>query len=223
MTQITAHSGSDGTADNCLSFIQFFLDKPIDALEVDIRKNHLGELVLNHDALELREYPSLKEAFLLLKGSKILLNCDLKESNLETEVEQLARTCDYWEFVQLSGAVSMAFVQRWPEKVLVNIENTNPVFLLEDWYESDVFEALSFLANQGAKVINIHYKQLTRNIYQKGRRLGLNFSVWTVNDLDKIQAFQEQGVYNITTRSAWVYLQLKEDQHEVLKSETIVS
>lgn len=223
MTQITAHSGSDGTKENSLEFIQFFLDKSVDALEVDVRKNHLGELVLNHDALELLDYPCLKEIFLLLKGSKILLNCDLKEANLETEVEQLARTYDYWDFVQLSGTVSLEYVQRWPEKVLVNIENTNPVFLLEDWYESDVFESLNFLASQGAKVINMHYKQLTANIYQKGRNLGLNFSVWTVNDLDKIQAFEAQGVYNITTRSAWVYLQLKEDQHEVLKSKTVVS
>lgn len=218
MTHITAHSGSDGTKDNSFEFIQFFLDKSVDALEIDIRKNQSGELVLSHDDLELLDYPLLKEVFLLLKDSELLLNCDLKEVNLEKEVEKLARDSDYWEWIQMSGAVSLEYVQQWPEKILVNIENTNPAFLAEKWHEADVFRALEYLAEQGAKIINMHYQQMTEAIYQKGRQLGLNFSLWTVNDLEKIHDLEEQGVYNITTCSAWVYLQFKEDQNGVLKS-----
>lgn len=38
MTYITAHSGSDQTEENSLRFVEFFRDKPVDALEIDVRK-----------------------------------------------------------------------------------------------------------------------------------------------------------------------------------------
>ena len=46
---ITAHSGCDGTPENSLEFLRTALQSEADAVEVDVRKNGEGKLILSHD------------------------------------------------------------------------------------------------------------------------------------------------------------------------------
>ncbi|MHC5269092.1 glycerophosphodiester phosphodiesterase [Enterococcus sp. LJL98] len=212
MTYITAHSGSDGTPENNSAFLSFFKDKGIDVLEVDVRKNRHGQLVLHHDPLETEgSYCLLETFFSELAKSPLKINCDLKEKKLEEAVFQLAQRYGKHSDVFLSGEVETRHLKKWPEQLLMNLENVRlPGKLKTVWSEEANVERLERLAEQGAKRINISEKHLTKTIYQRGQELGLAFSVWTVNDLKKIESYVQQKLFNVTTRRAWQYLQTKE-------------
>ena len=87
---ITAHSGCDGTPENSLEFLRTALLSEADAVEVDVRKNGEGKLILSHDETE-EDAVTLEEAFRMAEGiPKKKINCDLKQKGLEEEIYRLA-------------------------------------------------------------------------------------------------------------------------------------
>ena len=224
MTYITAHSGSDQTEENSLRFVEFFRDKPVDALEIDVRKNSRGQLVLNHDQLVVGEdYLSLNTFLIAMKGTSLKLNCDLKESNLEIGVFELAQRHNKWSDILLSGNVDPKYLKNWPTQLLMNIENAvDPRKTYAEWDEGTVIEGMEHLAKQGAKIINMPEQLFTEKIYETGQALAVDFSLWTVNDLNRIEELVAKNIYNVTSRQAWAYLQ-RRTADEISKSQTSVS
>lgn len=224
MTYITAHSGSDQTEENSLRFVEFFRDKPVDALEIDVRKNSRGQLVLNHDQLVVGEdYLSLNTFLTAMKGTSLKLNCDLKESNLEIGVFELAQRHNKWSDILLSGNVDPKYLKNWPTQLLMNIENAvDPRKTYAEWDEGTVIEGMEHLAKQGAKIINMPEQLFTEKIYETGQALAVDFSLWTVNDLNRIEELVAKNIYNVTSRQAWAYLQ-RRTADEISKSQTSVS
>lgn len=224
MTYITAHSGSDQTEENSLRFVEFFLDKPVDALEIDVRKNSRGQLVLYHDQLVAGEdYLSLNTFLTAMKDTSLKLNCDLKESNLEIGVFELAQRHNKWSDILLSGNVDPKYLKNWPTQLLMNIENAvDPRKTYAEWDEGTVIEGMEHLAKQGAKVINMPEQLFTEKIYETGQALAVDFSLWTVNDLNRIEELVAKNIYNVTSRQAWAYLQ-RRTADEISKSQTSVS
>lgn len=224
MTYITAHSGSDQTEENSLRFVEFFRDKPVDALEIDVRKNSCGQLVLNHDQLVVGEdYLSLNTFLTAMKGTSLKLNCDLKESNLEIGVFELAQRHNKWSDILLSGNVDPKYLKKWPTQLLMNIENAvDPRKSYAEWDKETVIEGMEHLAKQGAKVINMPEQLFTEKIYETGQALAVDFSLWTVNDLNRIEELVAKNIYNVTSRQAWAYLQ-RRTADEISKSQTSVS
>lgn len=92
---ITAHSGCDGTKDDSLESIEAGIAFGADAVEVDVRFNKKGDLILSHDedsAREYREHPRLAEAFnLIVNKHNIAINCDIKEPETIPAILELAR------------------------------------------------------------------------------------------------------------------------------------
>ncbi len=224
MTYITAHSGSDQTEENSLRFVEFFRDKPVDALEIDVRKNSRGQLVLNHDQLVVGEdYLSLNTFLTAMKGTSLKLNCDLKESNLEIGVFELAQRHNKWSDILLSGNVDPKYLKKWPTQLLMNIENAVDLRKsYAEWDEETVIEGMEHLAKQGAKIINMPEQLFTEKIYETGQALAVDFSLWTVNDLNRIEELVAKNIYNVTSRQAWAYLQ-RRTADEISKSQTSVS
>lgn len=224
MTYITAHSGSDQTEENSLRFVEFFRDKPVDALEIDVRKNSCGQLVLNHDQLVVGEdYLSLNTFLTAMKGTSLKLNCDLKESNLEIGVFELAQRHNKWSDILLSGNVDPKYLKKWPTQLLMNIENAVDLRKsYAEWDEETVIEGMEHLAKQGAKIINMPEQLFTEKIYETGQALAVDFSLWTVNDLNRIEELVAKNIYNVTSRQAWAYLQ-RRTADEISKSQTSVS
>ena len=224
MTYITAHSGSDQTEENSLRFVEFFRDKPVDALEIDVRKNSRGQLVLNHDQLVVGEdYLSLNTFLIAMKGTSLKLNCDLKESNLEIGVFELAQRHNKWSDILLSGNVDPKYLKKWPTQLLMNIENAvDPRKSYAEWDKETVIEGMEHLAKQGAKVINMPEQLFTEKIYETGQALAVDFSLWTVNDLNRIEELVAKNIYNVTSRQAWAYLQ-RRTADEISRSQTSVS
>lgn len=224
MTYITAHSGSDQTEENSLRFVEFFRDKPVDALEIDVRKNSCGQLVLNHDQLVVGEdYLSLNTFLTAMKDTSLKLNCDLKESNLEIGVFELAQRHNKWSDILLSGNVDPKYLKKWPTQLLMNIENAVDLRKsYAEWDEETVIEGMEHLAKQGAKIINMPEQLFTEKIYETGQALAVDFSLWTVNDLNRIEELVAKNIYNVTSRQAWAYLQ-RRTADEISKSQTSVS
>lgn len=213
MTKITAHSGSDHMADNSIAFISFFVHQPaIDAIEVDVRQDADHRLILSHDAL-IREqnYVFLEDVFAYLSehSSDKVLNCDLKVPDLESAVRTLAKTYQLWEQVILSGMVKQSFLAKCPSHIYANIENAVSFRTWQDVRLQTVHQALFELADCGAEVVNIPYQLYTKDVRKKADLLGLKLSLWTVNDLTKIEQYEKEAVWNVTSRKAFAYVQYR--------------
>lgn len=217
MSYLTAHSGSDGLADNSMEFVAFFSKKrEISAIEVDVRMNRDRQLVLHHNPLEEgQRYVSLEDVFAYIAREKspTRINCDLKEIGLEEAVYVLADKYAIWPQVELSGTVACRYLSKWSSQILMNIENgMDDSFHGEHigrWGENVLLEALTKLSRSKAKIININHQLFTDAVQKKGKQLALEFSLWTVNDLNAIGHYEKENVYNITTRKAWTYIQQK--------------
>lgn len=207
-TMITAHSGCDGTPDNSLEFIRHALSCGADALEVDVRLRD-GQLYLSHDASAL-ECPSLEDAFRLLKGSTMQINCDLKEADLEEPVLELASKIGVEELVLFSGDVSPAKMkvdEKIRRKTLMNLHmlfgSDTP------WQSVDLEQVVERCRDCGASVINIHYRLCTDELLDRMEQAGIGVSAWTVNDEAVARRLLERKLYNITSRVPGMVLSLR--------------
>lgn len=200
-----------------MEFVAFFSNKQeISAIEVDVRMNRERQLVLHHDILDEKQgYVSLEDVFAYIAREKspIRINCDLKETGLEDAVYGLADKYALWPQVELSGTVACSYLSKWSNQILMNIENgMDDSFHGEHigrWGENVLLEALVKLSRSHARVININHQLFTDAVQEKGKQLALEFSLWTVNDLNAIGNYEKENIYNITTRKAWSYIQQK--------------
>lgn len=203
-----------------MEFVAFFSSKQeISALEVDVRMNKAQQLVLHHDSLDERQdYVALEDVFAYIANEKspIHINCDLKEVGLEEAVYRLANKYALWPQVELSGTVACKYLANWNNQILMNIENGMDDALhgvhIGRWGENVLLEALTKLSRSQAKIININHQLFTEAVQAKGKLLALEFSLWTVNDMQAIRDYEKKNIYSITTRKAWTYIQHKGGQ-----------
>ncbi|MDR3173666.1 MAG: glycerophosphodiester phosphodiesterase [Treponema sp.] len=141
LLNITAHSGCDGTEQDSLDSIHTGIRHGADAVEVDVRRNSAGDLVLSHDRDESGTYrgrASLAEAFeLVIREGRIGINCDVKERETIPAILDLAGRKGLGpDRLILTGSVSPAILKESPEiaknaGVWLNIEE-----ILEDYYRT---------------------------------------------------------------------------------------
>ncbi len=221
---ITAHTGSDSTKENSLEFIRFFMDKPVDCIEIDVRSNEYG-LYSSHDMLKEGEGPlQLERIFYDMRqfGSHMKLNCDLKELNLERMILDLAKMYGLEENIILSGTVDLENLTELEiqQKVYFNIENLIPGFyelkynlkqeesvldLLKE-KENQLKDFICYLQDKKVRTVNIQYQFCTADFITIMKESGLRISAWTVNDADEIERLLKEGVYNVTSKIAWQYV-----------------
>ncbi|MDR0624235.1 MAG: glycerophosphodiester phosphodiesterase [Treponema sp.] len=136
---ITAHSGCDGTEQDSLDSIRAGIRNGADAVEVDIRCNSAGEIVLSHDRDESGAYrgcASLAEAFdLVIRDGRIGINCDVKERETIPAILNLAGRMGLGPGrLILTGSAAPSTLREAPEiaenaGVWLNIEE-----IAEDYY-----------------------------------------------------------------------------------------
>lgn len=208
---LTAHSGSDGTPDNSRQFIKEMLLAGIACVEVDVRRSQTGKLYLSHDKTFWSEAMlSLDNAFQILKtDSDALMNCDLKEPNLEQSVLALATQHNIQDRIILSGAVNLAHLPdpMYLKQVYYNAESIIPhLYLNWEMTKSQIDEIIQTCHTKGIETININYRLATNGVINRFHQEGLNLSVWTVNDFAEINRFRSADVKNVTTKYAISYL-----------------
>lgn len=216
---LTAHAGADGTPDNSLAFVRYALTLPVDAFEVDVRRNADGVLALGHDEAGA-DAPTLETVFALAAAHPtIKINCDLKPAGLERDVAQLAREAGLAGRLIFSGTVDAAVwasdgMLRDTAEVYLNIEEYVPNIYVS-YREIPDFEltAAARIADvcrqYGIRTVNINQMLVTRRLIETLAQDGIGLSAWTVNDTNELRWFLGAGVRNITTREARRALELR--------------
>lgn len=131
-TTITAHSGCEGTPMDSIESAESGILCEADIIEVDVRADKNGKLILSHDRDEQQLYSGsaeLVEIFELIRPSKkVCLNCDIKETEIIPNVLDTARQYGITQDrLYLSGSVTPELLRDMPEirqkcSVLWNIE-----------------------------------------------------------------------------------------------------
>lgn len=221
MAIITAHSGCDRTEDNSVEFIEYALASEADCLEVDVRENWKGELILAHDENGGKN-PFLQKAFeLLRKHPEKKINCDLKRKGLEGPVYRLASEMGVEQQLIYSGEVNPSFLEKergekFPgAEIYMNIENIYPKVYEEtgaDVWPVRMQAALSMAAGLGVRCVNMEYSLFTEGILAMIRKEGLKGSAWTVNDTEEIRRLlSREEIENVTTRNLKAALTVREE------------
>ncbi|MCQ2500577.1 MAG: CehA/McbA family metallohydrolase, partial [Lachnospiraceae bacterium] len=175
----------------------------------DVRKNQkTGVLQLGHDGLE-EEAVLLQEAFALLKTHPSMkINCDLKEPGLEKPVLALAEALGVTDRIIFSGTVDPLEIEDPEfrrERVCWNIEEQIPDLYERCKQDRDFrLVAAEMMCDKmdavGVETINSYYGLVDEAFLKLVAKRGKNVSVWTVNNMEKLDWFFAQGVKNITTR-----------------------
>ena len=244
---ITSHSGSDGMKDNSLESIEMGMALGADAVEVDVRCNNLGLLIISHDEdpqKEYRDYPSLAKAFEIIADDDIIaINCDIKESNAIPAVLNLASDMGIMaDRLILTGSVYPQTLLETPtilakSSVWINIEEVLKYLnlagsdalkpfheLMPPGTEKDLFRKISASSSAllmetivtacldwGVKVLNMPYLETTAPLIPMMKDKGLEASVWTVNEKEKLTQLFSLGVLNVTTRNTALAVKVREE------------
>lgn len=209
---LTAHAGADGTPDNSLAFVRYALTLPVDAFEVDVRRNADGVLALGHDEAGA-DAPTLETVFALAAAHPTMrVNCDLKPTGLEREVCALAQQMGLAGRLVLSGTVDAAVwaadeMLRQTAEVYLNIEEYVPDIYVSyreipDFELQAAARIAAVCKEHGIGTVNINQMLVTRRLVETLARDGIGLSAWTVNDANELRWFLGAGVRNITTRAA---------------------
>ena len=208
MLNITAHSGNDGTTDDSLEAIEAGIYFGADAVEVDVRINKNGVLVLSHDEDTEKMYkghPHLAEAFdLVIRNGKIAINCDVKEIETISAILDLAaeKGIDSEKLI-LTGSVTPFALEENPailkqSSVWINIEEClHHLCRTCDEMETIIDRCLRL----GIRVLNMPCMETTIAFIPLMKERGIMASVWTVNEEEPLKQIFGLGVLNVTTRN----------------------
>lgn len=199
LKQITAHSGCDDTAQNSLEYVKHAVTTAADAIEIDVRKLKDGSMVLTHNESDSDSLVNLKTAFEYVVSSGKMVNCDLKEYNLEDDVLAVAKEVGLsTDKIVLSGSVTnpAEHNKKYPMlKAYINAEEIIPGFYENLEKEKLIVACLAF----GYDILNINYKFLDDEFINKCNEAGLKISAWTIDEPENIDKYFEKGIFNVTT------------------------
>lgn len=206
-TMITAHSGSDGTTDNSVEFLEYAARCDADAFEIDVHPRPGGGFYLSHDYTD-DPCPDLNTAFTILRGSGKLINCDLKQPEMELGVLSLAQRHGVADQLLFSGSVSLTILRQnnaVRERTLFNITPVLPEVMAHhnsgvQPTEEELHALIRVCRDSGIKVINIPFTLCTDDTLALLKANEIQVSAWTVNDGSIAQRLLEKDIFNITTR-----------------------
>ncbi len=211
-THLTAHSGCDGTRDNSLGFVRYALGTGVDAIEVDVRRNDDGALIMAHD-FHAEDAPLLRDAMRQVRlHPTARLHCDLKNPELELAVWHLAQEEGMQDRLIYSGTANagrMALLPCAPGGVawFLNLELVLPMiytraeeYLTPSASKEAMYRCRDALDRTGAVCLNTYWKIRETRLWDLARDMELPLSIWTPDDPTQLRFFFEEDVYNVTTR-----------------------
>jgi glycerophosphoryl diester phosphodiesterase len=205
MTWVIAHRGaSDEERENTLPAFERAVELGADFVELDVQASADGALVVFHDLdldrltplrgplrrrslAELREHgiPTLDEVLDLARG-RIGVMAELKSAHLFRRHDLIARTA------ALLGADDV--VLSFGRRTLLEARRMRPALrvLQHVGYGVSIRTAASY-----AWAVGFHDARVTRRGLERASRLGLETTVYTVNDARRMRALGEMGVSGI--------------------------
>jgi glycerophosphoryl diester phosphodiesterase len=171
-----------------------------DAVEVDVRLNVAGVLVLSHNRDKGMAYqgcPTLADAFeLVMRDKRIGINCDVKEEEAVPAILVLAENMGLGpEQLIFTGASSLPLLSAHPEigkkaDVWLNVGGVT---------ETRLDPLIAECRRLGVRALNIDFNGDMTPLIPRIIASGLQVSVWTLNDRESLQRAFALGVLNVTT------------------------
>lgn len=212
---LTAHGGAMGTGRNSHKFFEEILKfKGTDAIEVDVRKVG-SRLFLGHSFVPLLKEKRISIKFVLdycvKNGLKV--NCDLKRAGL---IEYLARD------ISAVGAQGHVYITGNISKKELKKNLNIPLFVNDVFYlakfgppRTDNLERIKEYLNNlnfpDIAGLNVSKTCVSSSFLKKASDIGLQLSVYTVDDEATLRMLISAGITNITTNNIQLALKLKKE------------
>jgi glycerophosphoryl diester phosphodiesterase len=198
------------------------IENGADGVEVDVRFNRRGELILSHDRDETGEYPqrpALAEAFELIhKDGHIGINCDIKERETIPAVLKLAKKTGLGpDQLILTGSSDLPVLEQnsaivKKATVWLNIEeivDKSALQTLKGQYDRLIETITADCLRLGVRAVNMPFIKELIPLIPRFIAEGLQVSVWTLNEAEALKQAFSLGVLNVTTRNSRLALEIR--------------
>lgn len=218
---LTAHGGAMGTGRNTYRYFNEMLKiKGFDAIEVDIRRRG-NSLILGHTRIPFFKKDRIELSYVLnyCVANNIQVNCDLKRKNTVKLVGDLAEKL---------GAKGLIYITRLVSKKEIQHLKGMRLFVNDTFYFSKfgpprtenlakLKEFLDSLNCSDIAGLNVSKIYISNVFLEKARAIGLDLSVYTVDDESTLKMLITEGVKNITTNNIKLAIKLLSDQKQEVK------
>lgn len=198
--QITAHTGSEGSAENSIESLKKAVECGADAVEFDVRQRLDGTLVMSHDIVSEANAVPVEEALEYLSDKNIDINFDVKESACLGELHALIEKYNLFSKCVLTGIEisDIKNVKMYCSDVeyYLNYSPSRMKIFTSDYRQ----RIISLLENTGAVGINCHYRYASETLSKELHSNGYKLSVWTVDKEKTMKRVLVLKPDNITTR-----------------------
>ena len=198
---VTAHAGSCSTPPNSIESLQKALSLDVDCIEIDVRRDAAGTLVISHNAVKPGEDAVLlKDALSVIRPGRSMINLDIKDSSVFPMLYRLLKRMRMLDRVFMTGVapedilkarLQMPGVPYYPSFEPSVELVSNPEY---------VRAMVSFLKATGSEGINCNYKSVTPELASVLKANGLKLSVWTVDSEREMLRIISVCPDNITSR-----------------------
>jgi glycerophosphoryl diester phosphodiesterase len=198
---VTAHTGAMGTKKNSIDSIVKSAESGADIVEFDIMYREDGTPVLAHYEKEIKNAPTLREAFAAAAAYPCLgFNVDLKEFTYVDRVEELILEFNLQDKAFFTG-IHLKDVAEVKEKApnirfYLNTDFTNKLKNDTAAMDKEIASALEI----GAIGLNLGYKYLTKELVTRAHAANLLVSVYTPSTKWAFSGIMHLGADNITTK-----------------------
>jgi glycerophosphoryl diester phosphodiesterase len=205
-----------GSAPNGREHIRLAIAAGADLVELDIRLDAEGRVVLAHDeklALEGKDLLALDEAFDLLGEGDIVLNLDAKEPEAAIAAALVARLRGREESVVFSGlgpGDTRLMRQRIPRfRYLLNADSLLPA---SGYGCEEIRAACRLVAENSCCGINLEWLAATDELMDYARRRCVPVMLWTVDAEDEMLRALEFRPFSLTTNRPDLLVRLIESR-----------
>jgi glycerophosphoryl diester phosphodiesterase len=214
------HKGADHVAPgNTIASFEAALEHGVDMIEFDVLRTRDGRLVLAHDwdDADERECLTLEEGLDHFAGeayADVELDVDLKLPGYEREVveglearglnDRALVSTTYLESLERVGELSPGLRRGWSvPRVRRDYTRTLlalPAYAVVRWWRARLpRRAASLIASGGAEAVMAHRLLVSARLVDAVQGAGGQVYVWTVDDAQRIAAFEALGVDGIIT------------------------
>ena len=199
---VTAHSGSEGTEDNSMEFLEKCVGIDVSVLEIDLSFRKDGTPVLIHkEVAEDDEGVLFKDAikYISENSDTVRINIDLKSVNNLPAVTEILDNYGMRERCFYTG-VGEGFVEAVIKDGGLPYYLNYDLNVLKKHKNSELNSALEKVKAAGAIGINCNYKSSSSEMIKLFHESGLLVSCWTANSESVMRALLTIAPDNITTR-----------------------
>lgn len=218
---LTAHGGAMGTGRNSYRYFNEMLNiKGLDAIEVDIRRRG-SSLFLGHTRIPFLKKNRIELSYVLnyCVANNIQVNCDLKRKNTVKMLYELAEKLGAKGLIYITGSVSKKEIQHL-KGIRLFVNDTFYFSKFGPPRTDNLPKLKAFLDSldcEDISGINVSKIYINKAFLETANSLGIDLSVYTVDDEPTLKMLIEEDVKNITTNNIELAVKLRSKMQEAAK------